>query len=252
MVALFSPPPPPQFSSLGWLLEEPISQQNMNYICGDNKTEISDSIALQHTKNKDAFAASFNDGLVVYGDEGKMMKKLNHNASERDRRKKINTLYSTLRSLLPPEDHSRKLSIPTTVSRVLNYIPELQKEVERLSKKRERLTSSKAKIEEEEAAAAAAAFSNKKKRMKSNERVSVISATPISDREIVFHISMSKTEKLSISEAVMRLENEGFIAINAASFQSFDGRLFYNLHLQAQGSQVPMDAEMLKKKVWPF
>ncbi|OMO81682.1 hypothetical protein CCACVL1_12298, partial [Corchorus capsularis] len=30
-----------------------------------------------------------------------MVKKLNHNASERDRRKKINNLYSSLRSLLP-------------------------------------------------------------------------------------------------------------------------------------------------------
>lgn len=29
-------------------------------------------------------------------------KKLNHNASERDRRKKLNTLYSSLRALLPP------------------------------------------------------------------------------------------------------------------------------------------------------
>lgn len=31
-------------------------------------------------------------------------KKLNHNASERDRRKKLNTLYSSLRALLPPSD----------------------------------------------------------------------------------------------------------------------------------------------------
>nr|WCO08317.1 hypothetical protein [Suaeda aralocaspica] len=30
-----------------------------------------------------------------------LAKKLNHNASERDRRKKINTMYSSLRSLLP-------------------------------------------------------------------------------------------------------------------------------------------------------
>lgn len=35
-----------------------------------------------------------------------MVKKLNHNASERDRRKKINSLYSTLRSLLPSADQT--------------------------------------------------------------------------------------------------------------------------------------------------
>ncbi|KAL5067058.1 hypothetical protein RYX36_017945, partial [Vicia faba] len=33
-----------------------------------------------------------------------MVKKLVHNASERDRRKKINNLYSSLRSLLPLSD----------------------------------------------------------------------------------------------------------------------------------------------------
>lgn len=31
-------------------------------------------------------------------------KKLDHNASERDRRRKLNTLYSSLRALLPPAD----------------------------------------------------------------------------------------------------------------------------------------------------
>lgn len=32
-------------------------------------------------------------------------RKMNHNASERDRRKKINGLYSSLRALLPSIDH---------------------------------------------------------------------------------------------------------------------------------------------------
>lgn len=35
-----------------------------------------------------------------------VMKKLNHNASERDRRKKINAMFSSLRSCLPATDQS--------------------------------------------------------------------------------------------------------------------------------------------------
>lgn len=35
------------------------------------------------------------------GDNVKLEKKLNHNASERDRRKRVNELYAFLRSLLP-------------------------------------------------------------------------------------------------------------------------------------------------------
>lgn len=45
-----------------------------------------------------AKSASFSGDLTT-------VKKLNHNASERDRRKKMNTLYSSLRSLIPATDH---------------------------------------------------------------------------------------------------------------------------------------------------
>lgn len=40
-----------------------------------------------------------------------LVKKLNHNASERDRRRKINGLYSSLRSLLPATDQTVSTSI---------------------------------------------------------------------------------------------------------------------------------------------
>uniref|UniRef100_A0A803QPJ0 BHLH domain-containing protein n=1 Tax=Cannabis sativa TaxID=3483 RepID=A0A803QPJ0_CANSA len=70
-----------------------------------------------------------------------MVKKLNHNASERDRRKKINDLYSSLRALLPLSDQTKKMSIPATVSRVLKYVPLLQEEVEGLVRKRDELLS---------------------------------------------------------------------------------------------------------------
>ena len=41
-----------------------------------------------------------------------VVKKLNHNASERDRRKKINSLYSSLRSMLPLADQSVLFFLP--------------------------------------------------------------------------------------------------------------------------------------------
>uniref|UniRef100_A0A803MJ83 BHLH domain-containing protein n=1 Tax=Chenopodium quinoa TaxID=63459 RepID=A0A803MJ83_CHEQI len=40
-----------------------------------------------------------------------MKRKINHNASERDRRKKINVLYSSLRDLLPPTDQIVKCGL---------------------------------------------------------------------------------------------------------------------------------------------
>ncbi|CAA6673643.1 unnamed protein product [Spirodela intermedia] len=68
-----------------------------------------------------------------------MKRKQSHNAYERDRRKKMNSLYSSLRTLLPESDQSKKLSIPNTVSKVLEYVPDLQRQVERLARKKEEI-----------------------------------------------------------------------------------------------------------------
>ncbi|KAK1304176.1 hypothetical protein QJS10_CPB11g01563 [Acorus calamus] len=65
--------------------------------------------------------------------------KLNHNAYERDRRRKLNSLFSSLQSLLPGIDQKNKMSVPTTISRILKYIPELQKHVEGLRRLKEEM-----------------------------------------------------------------------------------------------------------------
>jgi hypothetical protein len=46
------------------------------------------------------------------GDGSGSHRKINHNAYERDRRKQLNGLYSSLRSLLPDTDHSVRTKIP--------------------------------------------------------------------------------------------------------------------------------------------
>ncbi|KAK6149069.1 hypothetical protein DH2020_016594 [Rehmannia glutinosa] len=253
---------PSHICSLGWLLEDPISheQENFNYL-NSLKTETSNSINdLHYSPSSTKIIQPENDESMSFhnefrnGDNDKIVKKMNHNAIERHRRQRINTLFSTLKSLLPPQDHSRKLSIPATVSRALKYIPELQKEVERLSKEKESLMSSKISRVEKEYSLS---FGLKNKRIKVPNQTNLlssatISTTPISDREIVIQSSMPKAEKRALSEAVMSLEQQGFLTVNGTCFESFEGRVFYNLHLQAQGSQVPMDVELLKKKVWQF
>ncbi|KAL9155024.1 hypothetical protein ABFS82_10G155100 [Erythranthe guttata] len=234
-----------QFCSVGWLLDDPIShdhhQANMiNYLSADRPQDTSEYSIDLHSPN-----SSRTNPKINGGDGNKTVKKLNHNASERDRRKKINNLYSSLRSLLPNEDQSRKLSIPATVSRVVKYIPEIQKEVERLTHKKEMLTS---KIT---SPSAPSSFGLKKQ---NNINSSAVTATQIGEREIVFQISKADYQKraLQISEAVTTFEEQGFLLTNATSFESFDGRIFFNLHIQAQGNHQVMNAEILKEKLWPF
>ncbi|KAG6414159.1 hypothetical protein SASPL_126877 [Salvia splendens] len=208
----------PQFCSYAMMGYE---EENLSYFCRERRD------------TSDLPIDDFTNGV----DGDKKMKKLNHNASERDRRKKMNTLYANLRSLLPPQDHYKKLSIPATISRVLNYITELQAEVERLKHKKERFIS---KISDKNHI-----------NLKKSTSNSAASATPINDVEVVIQICIPKAEKGSFSEAISRLEEDGFLMVNASCFQSFQSRLFYNLHFQAQDGQV-IDAEKFKEKLWPL
>lgn len=100
MVAFCSPQL--SYSNMGWLLEEVEAESLLlshkkNYVSLDYSLPHQFSSQKQHVEIERT-SPSPSPNLVV--------KKLNHNASERDRRKKINSLISSLRSLLPGEDHT--------------------------------------------------------------------------------------------------------------------------------------------------
>lgn len=112
---------------------------------------------------------------------------------------------------------------------MLKYIPELQKEVERLIQKKERLIQKKERLISKISMVEDSSY---KFKSQSSCSSSSVSATRISDGEIIIQSSMPKSEKGSFSEAILRLEDEGFLMMNASCFESFQGRLFYNLHVK--------------------
>lgn len=100
-----------------WPLEDPIGHDDQNYFYRDIEPANSDqSVFLnfptpppydQRSRAElDHQAATPSTTADVTSDLSTAVKKLNHNASERDRRKKINHLYSALRALLPASDHT--------------------------------------------------------------------------------------------------------------------------------------------------
>ncbi|TVU36817.1 hypothetical protein EJB05_18766 [Eragrostis curvula] len=154
-------------------------------------------------------------------------RKLSHNAYERDRRKQLNELYSSLRSLLPDADHTKKLSIPTTVSRVLKYIPELQKQVDNLEKKKKELTNASCKT----------GVLNT-----TESRTPVVSATCLNDMEIMVQVSLPSNvvaTTLPLSKCIKVLENEGLHLISSSTYSTFENRTFYSLHLQVHHLYFP-------------
>ncbi|KAL7169223.1 hypothetical protein ACSBR2_034294 [Camellia fascicularis] len=234
MVALFSS----MFSTFGWPLEEdPIGhEQHNNNTIFYREAETSDQSFLHfpppNLSHPLANSSEFKLSNEVFGD-ATMAKKLNHNAGERDRRKKINSLYSSLRSLLPAADQTKKLSIPTTVSHVLKYIPELQSELERLVHKKEELISRINSRQQEYLLSQTHIDIEKKRKRAIGSPLSAVSASPLGDREFVIHICTVKLYNCPLSEILLNLEVDyGLLLLNASCFESFGDRVFYNLHLQ--------------------
>ncbi|CAH8305043.1 unnamed protein product [Eruca vesicaria subsp. sativa] len=150
-------------------------------------------------------------------------KKLNHNARERDRRRKINSLYSSLRALLPPSDQKKKLSNPMTVAGVVKYIPEQKQELESLSRKKEELL----KIISTKTATLKHQQEQLRNRAMMDSSVDSspqkITANWITDTEIAVQIATSKCA--SISDMLLRLEENGLNVISASSSVSSTERM---------------------------
>ncbi|MBA0819164.1 hypothetical protein Gohar_022179 [Gossypium harknessii] len=163
-------------------------------------------------------------------------KKLNHNASERVRRRKMNDLYSSLRSMLPPSEQTKRLSIPATVSRMLKYIPELQSQVEILLQKKQQILSTICKQDDHD-------LSNQhhqnKTKLSDGFKVSpfTVSGTKVSDTEATIQISTFGPTSQGIpplSPILRGLEEDGLFLTDASCFESFGGRVFYNLNFQVE------------------
>ncbi|KAF6150163.1 hypothetical protein GIB67_023118 [Kingdonia uniflora] len=152
-------------------------------------------------------------------------KKLTHNATERDRRRKLNNLYSSLQSLLPGTNHTKKLNIPTTISRVVKYIPELQNHVERLEHKKEEMLSNISKQGQ------IPHLSKKENGAVERLLLPSILTSRVDDREVVIQICAYKANRNLFSKVLLSLEKEDFEILNASALASCGDRVSYNLHL---------------------
>ncbi|GAV59942.1 hypothetical protein CFOL_v3_03473, partial [Cephalotus follicularis] len=118
----------------------------------------------------------------------------------------------------------KKLSIPSTVSHVLKYIPELQKKVEGLIQKKEVLLSRICKPGD---------FVDEKMQSKSNigSSLSTFSASRLNESEVVIQLCTLKALN-PLFNIMLILEKDGLRLINLSSFESYGGRVFYILHLK--------------------
>ncbi|KAF5821246.1 putative transcription factor bHLH family [Helianthus annuus] len=233
---------PPLFSTTyGWPFDGLITQ-NLQQDCNEANSynpllDCPSNIQIQHDfAPENSLSMSSKEAVNGNNDDPmKVAKKLNHNASERDRRKRVNELYSFLRSLLPlSTDRTKKVSIPGIVSRALKYIPELQQEVERLKNKKEKLLlrSSSTNIRN---------FT--KETMIQNTSSVVSSVSVLGEKDVVIQLiySFDDTNKNKIkdiallSKALEYLEEEedNLVLLSVTTFKCLEEkRLLNTLHFQ--------------------
>ncbi|KAJ0807973.1 hypothetical protein HanLR1_Chr00c0890g0779791 [Helianthus annuus] len=117
------------------------------------------------------------------------------------------------------------MSIPGTVSRALKYIPELQKEVDILKRKKEKLSSHPS-------------ASTRKEHLGIKEQSTKVSVNILGDKEVVIQL-ISPTDHMTknknyLSNVLEHLEQEdGFVFENATDFKRLgEGMKLSTLHLQ--------------------
>ncbi|GMI97439.1 basic helix-loop-helix 38, OBP3-RESPONSIVE GENE 3 [Hibiscus trionum] len=225
------------FPAPNWPLLSPIGHE-LNYMYQGTETIAS---FLHLPPQSPCFTeTSFDPGVV---------KKLNHNASERGRRKKVNDLYSSLGSLLPVAHRMKKLSFPETVSYAVKYIPELQGQLERLVQKKEELL---VRISQQGGIKYCSTDEEELRTSGNGRCLSSAAAVSVnrlsSDREVGIQISMKKdeVERTQLSEILHMLEQQGFLLLSVTSFESYGGMVFYNIHLQMEPET---NTEALREKL---
>lgn len=124
----------------------------------------------------------------------------------------------------------KKLSIPATVSLVLKYIPELQKEVEWLTRRKEDLLSKMSNTSFHEQQGQHGRSGRRGPMMVSS--YPTIVATQVDEREVVVQICALETGSCPFSKLLLLLEEDGFQVVNASAFAALGDRMFYNLHFQ--------------------
>ncbi|KAJ4978357.1 hypothetical protein NE237_009137 [Protea cynaroides] len=238
---------PPPFSTLGLSVEAVPMNHNQNtsnepHINSSNhrETESSESFPRLPSLQPQIDPDTSKPSSTTSGDP-ETVKKLSHNASERDRRKRLNDLFFTLRSLLPRNDRSKKLSIPGTVTCALKYIPELQKQVQKLMQRKEEILSIIHKQRDP---------INLPPKQRKGVRTSfpVVTASQVDDREYAIQISTLKVKSIPLSVVLEDMEKGGFQILNASAFTSSGKMVCYNLHLQVKETQV-FECEKLSQEL---
>ncbi|TYI99728.1 hypothetical protein E1A91_A13G037400v1 [Gossypium mustelinum] len=166
----------------------------------------------------------FKEGLNMEDNgEGTTMKKEEHNAKERIRRMKLHAAYLALGALLPSDStgSKKRKSTALIIDRAVEYIPELEKEIQKLTLRKNDMLS---------------IIKNKKSCAVLNHfqlRQPSVSVHEIKQGEFIVQICTQEYPDCSFLNLLHNIEEEeGICIISASTHQVSDHGHCYHLHIQ--------------------
>nr|WCO08271.1 hypothetical protein [Suaeda aralocaspica] len=189
---------------------------------------------------------TIDEQAVGGGGEGSSSKKLDHNAKEKERRMKLNETYLTLRSLLPDSKRAKKRwSAPYLIDKSLDYIPQLQAEVEKLTVEKSSMLSVLEK-KQQQLVLSSDGLNNVNK----DNKTLTVSMNEVKSGEIIIQICEDNKKAGVLSNLIERLEGLGFFILGASSQRACEDRSCFHLHVQMGENPVEADyVAVLHKKI---
>ncbi|KNA20351.1 hypothetical protein SOVF_052800 isoform B [Spinacia oleracea] len=178
--------------------------------------------------------------------EGSSSKKLDHNAKEKVRRMKLNEIFLTLRTLLPDSRRAKKRwSAPYVIDRALDYVPQLQAEVEKLTLEKNNMISVLGKKQKLQVVVDNNNVANK------DNKTLTVSMNEVKNGEVIVQICEQNNNNVGmLSTLIEKLEGQGMIVLGASSQHVCEDRSCFHLHVQMGENPVEADyVAVLHKKI---
>lgn len=172
------------------------------------------------------------------GEEGSVVKKQDHNAKERVRRKNLNASYLALGSMLPLDSRrsKKRWSAPVIIDRVLDYVPELENEIKKLTLEKNYMLSALEK--------------QQKLNQTPHKKVQAptVSMHEVKESHVIIQICLQKDREDVLSNLIRNLEAEGMCIESASTFHICDDNVSYHLHIEMEETGAECIA-ILREKV---
>ncbi|KAL5563536.1 hypothetical protein UlMin_033283 [Ulmus minor] len=207
-----------------------------NNVFGNQENSI---VANSSTRKEESFGKGFNsktkernksrikhrrinvkEAVQSFVEEGSVDKKEEHNAKERIRRMKLNASYLSLGSVLPNSRAKKRWTAPVIIDRALQYIPQLEKEIDELRLKKNHMQS--------------AVETRQLLNQEQNSQVEAltISVSQVKKCEAIIQICRKRGRENVLSDLFGNIEDEGICIASASTILVCDERVCYHIHVQ--------------------